>query len=327
MNDFMHYIDQTYGQELVGTFAEKVGRANDEVAELKQAIALADEDKAIVAALRVRRAVEIVERAAVAIGVGQTDQHQVAAAALHRLQVAAHPLLERVPIELPGLVATWRYLARFNVANLDHLRGGDGLVDATRREIADVCLERVDLRHARLAGSTLRDVQAQGGMLDAIDAEGATLLRVQATDAAMRGADLSCCLAEHSDFSRADLQRSNWRDASVFWSFFSGAVLIDMLCDDALFVDCDLRGADLRVLNLGPRATSIGARFIRCDLRETCWEQRDLGGVTFIDCRMHGVMGQALATHADIVRPDLSARGDGSGIATARDVINMWERP
>jgi uncharacterized protein YjbI with pentapeptide repeats len=99
-----------------------------------------------------------------------------------------------------------------------------------------------------------------------------------------------------------------------------------VLCDDALFVECDLRGADLSVVNTGPRATSVGVRFVRCDLRTTKWTARDLGNVTFLDCRMHGVMGTVLAAGVDIVRPDLSPNGDGSLIGSASDVANLWVR-
>jgi uncharacterized protein YjbI with pentapeptide repeats len=284
-----------------------------------------DEPLAIAAAIRVRRAVENVERAAIAIGLAQIDQHALASDTLRNLQAIAYPLLARVPTQLTGLVATRRFLARFNVARLDHLRGRDGIIDAANETIEGVSLEHVDARRARLTGATLRDVHAGRGMLEELDAEAVTLLRLEAVAATMRQADLRSCLAEHCDFSQANLARSNWRDASVFWCAFSGAALVDLLCDDALFVECDFRGADLSAVNLGARATSVGARFVRCDLRETRWSGRDLGGVTFIDCRMHGLVGPALATDASIVRPDMSPMGDGSATASAREIAESWK--
>lgn len=322
----MHSNDGTGEWEVVGTFAEKVATARDEVAQLKQAIARADEPSAVAAAIRLRRAVEIVERAAVAVGVGQADMHRFAAAKLQDLQVAAYPLLDQVPTQLSGIVATRRFLARFDLATLDHLRDRDGVVDARRETIADVSIEHVDMRRARLGEGTLRDVRAARGLMDDIDCEGATLLRVGATAAAMWRADLRSCHIEHCDFSWANLERSNWRDASVFSCMFVGTVLVDVLCDDALFVDCDLRGADLSAIRAAGSATAVGARFLRCDLRETRWQGRDLGGVSFIDCRMHGVTGPALADEVHIVRPDVSAMGDGSSIVAASAVADAWSR-
>jgi uncharacterized protein YjbI with pentapeptide repeats len=311
-------------QDLVGSFLEKVATANAEVVKLRQAIELADKPIAIAAAIRLRRTVEIVERAAIAAGVGQSEQHRYVADALQDLQSAVYPLLDRVPTQLSGLVATRRFLARFSVARLDHLRARDGVIDASGQTIVDVSVESIDLRGARFAGATLRDVDACRSMLDELNAEDVTLRGVQAIAASMRRADLRRCLAEHSDFSWANLQRSNLRAANVFWCSFTGSTMNDMLCDDVLFIECDLRGADLSAA--GPCATSVGARFVRCDLRSTKWSGRDLGGVTFHDCRMHGVSGTVLATGADIVRPDLSPNGDGSMIATASEVANLWAK-
>jgi uncharacterized protein YjbI with pentapeptide repeats len=311
-------------QDLVGNFLEKVATANAEVAKLQQAIELADKPIAIAAAIRLRRAVEIVERAAIAASVGQSEQHLYIADALQDLQSAAYPLLDRVPTQLSGLVATRRFLARFSVARLDHLRARDGVIDASGQTIVDASIERIDLRGARFAGATLRDVDACRGALDELNAEDVTLRSVQAIAASMRRADLRRGLVEHSDFSWANLERSNWRGANVFWCSFTGSMLNDVLCDDALFIECDLCGADLSAMNGGPCATSVGARFVRCDLRRTKWSGRDLGGVTFLDCCMHGVTGTVLATGADIVRPDLSPNGDGTMIATASEVADLW---
>jgi uncharacterized protein YjbI with pentapeptide repeats len=316
--------DRTAAQDLVGTFIGKVETAKAEVAHLEHAIEHADKLSATAAAIRLRTAVEVAERAAIAAGVGQSQHHQYVAEALRDLQNTAYPLLERVPTQLTEVIATRRFLARFNVTQFDHLRTCDGIIDARGQTIANVSIEHVDLHGAWLAGATLHDIDGCRSVLDEVNAEDITLRRAQMIAASMRRADLRRCLAEHSDFSWANLERSNWRSASVFWCSFTGAVLNDVLCDDALFVECDLRGADLSVVNAGPRATSVGARFVRCDLRTTKWTGRDLGNVTFLDCRMHGVMGTVLATGVDIVRPDLSPNGDGGWIASAADVVNLW---
>lgn len=117
-------------------------------------------------------------------------------------------------------------------------------------EIDGVSIAGADLTRARLARSILRDVHADGAKLDQLEATGATFLFVQAVASSLRLATFDRCLVEQSDFSRANLERSTWRSASVFGTGFAGAALADVRLDDALFVECDFRGADLGTVNL-----------------------------------------------------------------------------
>ena len=92
-----------------------------------------------------------------------------------------------------------------------------------------------------------------------------------------------------------------------------------------MFLDCDFRGADLAVGELGAPITMTGAQFVRCDLRWSRWCNRTLAGVRFVGCKLHGVIGRPLVGAVVIDRPDLSPDGDGSWIASLDEVLALWE--
>ena len=310
---------------VVGTFPEKLAAAEKAVSELWSARARGDANGISVAARRLRYAIDLVERVAIAAGIDQTDQHQAISAELRKFQAIAYALLEEVHADGPVLVR--RHLSRVSTRNpLDQFRRADGVIVASYQTIREVTLANGDLRRARFVGAMLSDVQFHSTVLAEIDAEGAVLARVDAIGATMHSGNLRSCLVEASNFSRANLERTDWHDASVFDSRFPGAAMADTLLAEAMFVDCDFRGTDLRIVSFRKRASMVGARFVRCDLRESSWNGRVLGGATFIDCRMHGIVGQLDATGAEIVRPDLSALGDGSVIGSASEVIAAWQR-
>ena len=89
---------------------------------------------------------------------------------------------------------------------------------------------------------------------------------------------------EHCDLSRANLEGTSWHRATLAHCVLRGAALIDARIEQAVFSDCDLRGADLAIARSPNVATLAGARFVRCDLRDTRWEGRELGGAAFVDC-------------------------------------------
>jgi uncharacterized protein YjbI with pentapeptide repeats len=118
-----------------------------------------------------------------------------------------------------------------------------------------------------------------------------------------------------------------WMGATVIGTDLGGAIMSDARLGDALFVECSFRGADLSCVNLGTRGTAIGAKFVRCDLRESVWARRELDGVSFVDCHVHGLRGAPNVQGLMIERLDLSPCADGSAIATAEDIARVALQP
>jgi len=92
------------------------------------------------------------------------------------------------------------------------------------------------------------------------------------------------------------------------------------------FIDCDLHGTDLRVVDLGSSATAVKAEFIRCDLRGTRWNGRILERTKFYRCRFHGSVGARVVDDVEIYEPDVSPTEEPR-IGQARDVIAAWRQP
>jgi hypothetical protein len=100
--------------------------------------------------------------------------------------------------------------------------------------------------------------------------------------ASLRGTWFVESLVETSDFAYGDLRETLWQRTRVRRCHFREAELGDARFEDALFIDCDLRSANLGdSADHGPAA---GVTFVRCDLRDTTWGGRDLSSVHLIDC-------------------------------------------
>ncbi len=180
-------------------------------------------------------------------------------------------------------------------------------------------ISALDLSEADLAGFDLHDLELPGSRM-----WGARIRKCRITATLLSRACFDECLMADCDFERSNLERSSWRRATVARARFVGTVFADAILDRAVFIECDFRGADLSAAKLGSRATNTGARFLRCDLRETRWDQRVLTGVRIEDCKMYGIHGGPTLDGTEIHGADLSVAGDGSLAATAGDVVRAW---
>jgi uncharacterized protein YjbI with pentapeptide repeats len=213
------------------------------------------------------------------------------------------------------------------VAMLDALRyraEDGGPIAPPAALIAAVTLRDADLRLAQLSMARLLDLDARGASLDGAVAIEARLSRVNLAGASMQGANLQAVLARDCDFADANLAYARWHGGTAVRCSFDGAELWDLSADRAVFLDCNLQGADLAVGNLGARVTMEGAQFLRCDLRWSRWENRTLAGVRFVDCKLYGVLGVPHFDGVIIDRPDLSVDGDGSWTGSLEDVLALW---
>jgi uncharacterized protein YjbI with pentapeptide repeats len=73
--------------------------------------------------------------------------------------------------------------------------------------------------------------------------------------------------------------------------------------DRVVFVDCDLRRANLSVTDGCILLAPVDVEFIGCDLREANWHGRDLSRVKMTDCRLHGASRQDLADQRQSTGP------------------------
>jgi uncharacterized protein YjbI with pentapeptide repeats len=278
-----------------------------------------DGDGAVIAAARLRWALSSAEQV---IALSDSEGRARRSARLDTLRYLASRWLDAVePPELPELAAETirRFLGRIST-----LSGDAGpRISAAGVELEDLELDELDLRDARLSRVTLADITARSAVFDAADLSGAHLLRSELQGSSMARATLNECDLEQSTLWGVNLECASMLGATVSRCAFHDAALVDTWLDGAMFTDCDLRGADLRVTR-DVRSSRNPTSFVRCDLRNTYWHGRDLSRTAFIHCRLHGARGDAFATRPYVGRPDMSRAADGSGISSPFEVANAW---
>ena len=217
-------------------------------------------------------------------------------------------------------------------------RVGDG-----RLEIANVDGAGVKLGAQDMSGALLKDVILNRADVSFSIFDRAELTRVRMVEADLKVARSSArgsCGATSGRHSRAgQVRRRGDRRRAIRSRLprplpvaaspcpgreFCDADFANSALDEAVFIDCDLRGANL-ALRKDLLGTTTLTRFERCDLRDTRWEGRDIDGAVFIDCRFHGASGRpARIAGVRIEWPDISPDGDGSVIGRDDDVLSLW---
>jgi len=142
----------------------------------------------------------------------------------------------------------------------------------------------------RIAPGRALDVRDGRSHVFGLDAEGRDLQEVAVCGlhvshsrfiADMRRAQFVDSLIEASDFTFADLRGTLWQRTRVRNCSLREVSLVGAAFNDTMFIDCDLRGANLGLDGLD---LSTDAAFIRCDLRDASWCGRGALGFELVDC-------------------------------------------
>jgi len=203
-------------------------------------------------------------------------------------------------------------------------RGGRAQIEAAHASLIDLDLDDLELGRIVLHGAILTEVTVRRAGCDAADASATRWLRCDLEASSLAMAVFAGSTLDHCDLTRANLEGTSWHRAALSHCKLPRAGLLDARLDRAVFSDCNLRGVDLEIVRHPDVATLVGARFVRCDLRETNWGGRDLGGVAFIDCKLFGAHGAPQLAGAVIERADISILADGSRTALPSEVETGW---
>jgi uncharacterized protein YjbI with pentapeptide repeats len=162
-------------------------------------------------------------------------------------------------------------------------------------------------------GAYLADLDARGVDLTEVRILGVHIARCRFITN-MCHASFIDAVIEEGDFTYADLRSTMWQRTQVYRSFLRDSSLVDATLDGSTFTDCDLRGADFSMTDGHGLTFGSTTQFLRCDLRGSNWQGRDLSSVTMADCKLHGLAGLTIASRLQLIRADMSPRGDGSQI-------------
>ncbi len=285
-------MDSKLYQDLGGPDPLASARCNARA--LAAAARMKDEAAWMVCAVRMR---QTLERANASLGRCFSTRDITRASELYALTVKTRTLRETAPTQLTG--ESSRKVLRWGNATTSH-----GLSGA----------------HADLFES-----EANGAALPLASFARLFLLRVRLESAELSGASFDDAVLDGCLLSGAAASSTYWCSAQLVSCQLVGIDLRDAALGYALFVDCDLREADLSAFRRSDPQGIVGAIFVRCDLRGSKWDGRTLHNVTFSECRMHGVQGRPQLAGVRVARPDLSLAGDGSFIGDAADVRALWE--
>jgi uncharacterized protein YjbI with pentapeptide repeats len=216
---------------------------------------------------------------------------------------------------------------RLDIANVDVTGVKVGAKDMSGALLDGVIFARADVSFSTFARAVLTGAQMVQTNLQSCSFVGARLMQCNLLGASLALGKLDDAMIEGGRFDSAYLNRCLWRRARVQGASFRDADFANSALDDAVFIDCDMRGANLslREDSKNVLGTTTRTRFERCDLRDTLWSDRDIQDAVFIDCRFHGASGQpARLDGVRIERPDISPDGDGSVIGRGSEVLSVW---
>lgn len=170
---------------------------------------------------------------------------------------------------LPALRAIrWEHVEAFGVRAMLGDFSGSEFVATTWR---DCNFEQCDFVSVQLQESLFSSCRLQG--------------------ASFKAARLSSC-----SFRESHASRSDWSEAVCEAITFERCALQNATFDGARFKGCAFLGQQLDgTQDFAHLATTRGARFEDCDLRETDWLGRDLSGATFVRCKLAGAKGRPVA--------------------------------
>lgn len=298
-----------------------LGVARRETLALAVATCALDDDAAAVASARLRWAISAARPLILAQDGARAAPHTRLAGLAHQLDRIANRAQRWLAGEPPRSL---REIARLVERRSARYGPRIAAIHADHAALVDLDLDDLDLARISLRGAKLTEVSLRRAACTAADATGSRWQRCRLDRAALAMAVLTDARLARCDLSRAGLAGTSWHRATLVHCALRRATLIDARLDRAVFTDCDLRGADLAIVRSPHVATLAGARFVRCDLRDTHWRGRELGGATFVDCKLFGARGGPALAGVVIERPDLSRLGDGSQIATQSDAVADW---
>ena len=172
---------------------------------------------------------------------------------------------------------------RLDIANIDvtgvnvgspEMSGAllDGVI-FDRANVSFSTFDRAELTGVRMIQTNIQSCSFVGARLAQCDLLGANLSLGKLDDAVISG----------GRFARAYLYRCLWRRAYANDVDFGEATFCDSALDDAVFVNCDMRGAIFSLHTKGILGSTARTRFERCDLRDTQWAGRNLDDAVFVE--------------------------------------------
>lgn len=183
----------------------------------------------------------------------------------------------------------------------------------------DVKLVEGNANLSSFEGAEMHQTTWEESQLQMSRFERALLTKARFVECDMTGARFYSMHLEEGIFDECGLEGAIWTASRCDRVTFLRCDLLDMTFDEAVFTRCDFHrhslGATERFAYL---ATSKGAHFEECDLRDVRWTGRDLSHATFVRCKLAGAHGHPRASEG-LVLKDCDV--------TLDELRRMWKAP
>jgi uncharacterized protein YjbI with pentapeptide repeats len=124
---------------------------------------------------------------------------------------------------------------------------------------------------------------------------------------------------QEGDWSRTNLDRTDWMNAQAVNVCFQEANFQEARLDKTKFISCDLRGSNLAAM------TPYDAVFEYCDFRNCDLKYLKLKNTVFYKCGFYGCTGApTMEGQCEVIEPDLSEEFDGSKVIAAEKLFQLW---
>ncbi len=152
--------------------------------------------------------------------------------------------------------------------------------------IEDCQFRKSDFRYAMLQEAEIVRSQFHNTLFLGSRMQRSSWVDLYVEDCNFNLARLNSVTAQGCKFADTQFFRAQWLDAKVSKMDFIRCSLHDSTWNNAIVANSDFRGTHLGATKgFSELATTAGATFVDCDLRNTTWRGRDLAGATFIRCK------------------------------------------
>ncbi len=224
----------------------------------------------------------------------------------------------------------WYYRGKYGVGRLvvvgKDLRGMGPV-----RDLRGARFVGCDMREANLARAWLEEIELIGCDLSGVRLENPLLDRARIEDCQLTGCTITLVNLIGAQilagcWSDIECEHCDWTGTLVVHVNFRRTAIVNPILNDALFRDCDFRGAELRRGKLDVDVgTAYGTRFERCDFRGASLKGLRLRDTEFVECAFDGLRGKpAIEGPYSIRDPDFSAAFDGSEIGPEDRIYDDW---
>ncbi|MBD2500375.1 pentapeptide repeat-containing protein [Anabaena azotica] len=180
-------------------------------------------------------------------------------------------------------------------------------------------LKNANIRYGKLNSIILVDCSLEDSLLEGASFDQAVIKNCQLVGTYLNISNFIGVNVEQGNWSKTDLHNSDWTNAQLLDVCFQEARFQEAKLNNASLINCDMKRVNLLA------AIAHDTVFKGCDFRHADFRFFEIKNVIFDKCGFSGCTGvPEIEGACEIIEPDLSVDFDGSGVANAEKVFELW---